>query len=351
MNRLDHEPEVIEVAEDLGLRLDDFPVEKIIQHCLDQVASWLGPNLGSMSIEDVEAEVCRRLELRIVEIYSDDDLAALSEEYVAQREFVFAGLADDLGEKVFANVIRLNRRVATTGIRYVAVIDCRAPEKARRAFFSRWHEIAHLLSASKQTRARLRFPVRRSFPVTEPKERLMDHIAGRLAFHPGLFQPMLAQEVQRFGGQLTLGAIRAVQHRHSRHASLHATFKACIAHLDAPAIFLEIGMGYKDAEARLLASGQPLRRPPVPQLRALVVIPNRAVQGRFRVDRNIQIPPTSVLAKLFAGSYGSMEPFQCEAVEDLSSWRHSSGMALPRVIVHIHAKRHGGHILAVLQLS
>lgn len=350
MNRLDHELDVIEVAADLGLPLDDFPVEKIVQHCVDRVASWIGPDFGSMSIGHVEREVCRRLELRIVEIYSDEDLAALSAEYIAQREFIFAGLADDLGEKVFANVIRLKKRVATTGVRYVAVIDCRTSEKARRAFFSRWHEIAHLLSASKRTRAKLRFPVQRSFPVMEPKERLMDCIASRLAFHPRLFRPLLAQEVRRHGGLLTIDAVRGVQNRHSGHASFHATFKACIAQLGTPAIYLEVGMGYKDAEAKLLASGRPTNPVPIPKLRALVVTPNNAVQGQFRVDRNIEIPPTSVLAELFADPHDGTRSLVGDAVENLSSWRHSSGKSLPHARVNIQAKRHGGRLLAVLQL-
>ena len=147
-----------------------------------------------------------------------------------------------------------------------------------------------------------------------------------------------------------MDAVRGVQNRHSGHASFHATFKACIAQLGTPAIYLEAGMGYKDAEAKLLASGRPIDPVPIPRLRALVVIPNSAVQGQFRIDRNIEIPPSSVLAELFAESYDGTGSTMGEAVENLSSWRHSSGRSLPHARVNIQAKRHGGRLLAVLQL-
>jgi hypothetical protein len=64
----------------------------------------------------------------------------------------------------------------------VSVIDCRG-QKAWRAYFTKWHEIAHLLVLTDQMR--LSFRRTQAHAVNnDPEEILMDVIAGKFGFYP-----------------------------------------------------------------------------------------------------------------------------------------------------------------------
>ena len=67
--------------------------------------------------------------------------------------------------------------------------------QALRRFFTLWHEIAHLLTLTHK----LEPPFHRSADVPCPLERLMDIIAGEIAFYDPIFVPQLVAEIQRSG--------------------------------------------------------------------------------------------------------------------------------------------------------
>ncbi len=68
----------------------------------------------------------------------------------------------------------------------MSIIDCRG-EKSWRNYFSKWHELAHLLTLTPQTR----FKFCRTHCVAEqkdPEEAAMDVIAGAVGFLPDLIR-------------------------------------------------------------------------------------------------------------------------------------------------------------------
>ncbi len=78
MTRLDREPRVVRLAEELGLEWSNQPVSKIVDHCLEQIASWLSDGSAARTVRDIEARVCQRLGLTFRDVHSDDELVAIS---------------------------------------------------------------------------------------------------------------------------------------------------------------------------------------------------------------------------------------------------------------------------------
>ena len=74
----------------------------------------------------------------IEEVNDDEDLFAVRDVFVAHRELMFAELPKLLDPSTDAVLIRLTRLTRAGSWKYMAIIDCRGPKKAR-AYFSKWH--------------------------------------------------------------------------------------------------------------------------------------------------------------------------------------------------------------------
>lgn len=233
--------------------------------------------------------------------------------------------------------------------RYVAVIDCRG-EKAARRYFTRWHEIAHLLTLVKQ----LELPFHRSKETKQdPIERLMDTIAGDVGFFEPLFKPALQAELAQTG-LLTFDGVQRIRDRMCPNASFQSVLIACTNRSPIPTITLETKMAYKKAEAAELHSTQLqmfVATKPKPKLRAVVSTQNLAARdARFIIHRNMTIPAASLVAKHFEETE---EPQNARLIargkEDLSIWRHSDGDPVGCGTIHIEAKRTGTSLVALIQ--
>jgi hypothetical protein len=102
-----------------------------------------------------------------------------------------------------------NPKPGKGGRDYLVIVDARGPRKAR-AYFTAWHELAHLLLYPRKQAV---FEGFRRAPTPEaklkdPVESAVDHIAGLLAFWEPLFKPALLKAAS---GDLSLG------HRTSLH--------------------------------------------------------------------------------------------------------------------------------------
>jgi len=234
------------------------------------------------------------------------------------------------------------------GDRYVAVIDCRGSKGARR-FFSRWHEIAHLLTLYKQ----MELPFHRSTIDRDPTEKLMDVIAGEIGFYKPIFEPVLISELKN-QGQFTFALVENVRSEFCPDASTQATLNACASHIAEPVIVLEIGMSFKKSEMRVLGSEQLAlipEKPPTPQLRALSSMSNAAARKvSLLIPRYMRVPKISILAKVF-GAEGNAALASSEAVEDLAWWTSSDREALPHTQVFVQAVKLGSHVLAIVSLA
>ena len=296
------------------------------------------------TIVELEALVCKKLQLIFEEFWSDEGLKDIIQKYTNQGEHVFASFRDHFDESRFAALVK-RRMVATDAPdRYVALIDCRGPKAARR-FFTCWHEIAHLLTMKPSERAELFY---RSTTETSPIERLMDEIASVIGFYEPIFRPVLLQH-----RELTFEAVDTIRNQFCPDASFQATLIACATRVIMPVIYIEAGMGYKKVEQEQLNSPQMAllpSEPPQAKLRALVVRPNDSAKDTgIRIDWNMEVPVDSIIYSLFYTMPTITTSLETRGKENLNIWQHSNGTFLDSVDVDIEARRLRDRVFALIR--
>lgn len=332
--KLAEEPKIISMAHALGVHSGD-PVVGIRDFCRMRVTALTGKRSKIGCIEDLERAVCDELKITIFEVWCDEDLERIVDEYARKRkDSAFAFLRKNLDFETFATLIRCRRPIGATDDTYVAVVDCRG-EKGSKRFFSRWHEIAHVLTLFEQ----LQLPLHRSTVKKDAIEKMMDIIAGDLGFYPQLFDPLLQRQVAA-DGRLTFEIVRQIRTDFCPSASLQATLNACSTRTATPVLHIEAGLALKNEEERLLYSPQRELFPsakPRRQLRVVSSTSNAAAKAlRLRIHKKMRVPTESVVARVF----NDAAEFSCQsAVENLLWWNSSGGTTLPRLPIMVEAMK------------
>jgi hypothetical protein len=333
-HRLKSDPQVWRLAADLGLRPTANPVADIRAFCRTRLRAFLR-DFPCATLRDLLETATAQLDTLFVEVRSDEHLDQVKREYVTKGELVFATLDTQLGPDTFA--ITFRRRRALPGERaFVSVIDCRG-EKAWRAYFSKWHELAHLLTLTDQ--ARLSFCRTHSdIEHRDPEEALMDVLAGDGGFFADLVTP-------HADGLLTFDKVASLRDRLCPAASDQASLIGFVRAWPHPALLLRAQPALKKSEqARRTQGSFAFRTAPSPALRAVQVTVNEhASTSGLSIPPNMRVPETSVIHRLFSGG----EEFS-EADEDLSWWTSSDGGRLATLSVHVAARRRGDHVQAIV---
>lgn len=329
MTALDQEEDVIDLAIRLGLT--GTPVEAIVNFCQQQIDGWVAEAGGVASIADLESLVASRLNLVFEEVNDDGDLNELKYRYAKRGEFVFATLNDDLTPDTFGTMIRLKDGS------HVAVIDCRG-EKAARRFFTRWHEIAHLLVENDVEKQVFR-------ATDEPMERLMDQIAGHVGFYDPLFTPLFNTHLA--GRELlTFEVIDQIRQAFYSYASFQSTLFACHRRLPTPMLYLEASMAYSVGERRGLKQKHMFDHDtPEKKLRVQLTLPNSAAADmRLTARWNMRVPESSIVYSAFHNGLTNTS-----GEENLKSWTFSSGGYLMDCDVFVEARRLDQTVMATIQ--
>lgn len=343
MKSLDRDPKVIQLASELGLNWRDSPVEEIISHCTKKIATWIKPFESANTIDTVQRIVCSKLGLVFEEFRTWAELESIIQKYTSMDDGAFAGLrADFVQPGIFATLMRRANLDPRAHDQYVAVIDCRGAKEARRSF-SRWHEIAHLMTLGRQ----LQFPYHRSTINKDSMERLMDAIAGEIGFYPPLFEPLVRQHVKK-SKALTFEVVEAIRQRFCPGASFHSCLIACAKHHRGEAISVEVGMCLKNSEQAQVNSTQedlfPCERP-VEKLRILAAVPNKVARvSGLGIHFHMAVPSESAISRAFDSPVGS----DIRATEDLGMWQHADGVSLPSRRMAVEARRVGEMVIALM---
>jgi hypothetical protein len=252
-----------------------------------------------------------------------------------EGEKASVSLETDFAPNVYAITFRLTNKKKWQRA-YVSVIDCRG-DKAPRAYFSKWHELAHLLTLTDQ----MRLAFTRTHVQTEerdPEEALMEVIAGTFGFWDDIIGP----DAQ---GEITFAEIERLRMRHCPEASSQAALIGFTKAWRSPCILILAGLGLKKSERDLFRQDTfGFVESPAPELRALKVTSNDAAREvGILIYRNMRIPPNSVIRRVF--SDGIQE---AEAVEDLGWWRTGQGEKLPDLPVRVKARRRWEKVEALI---
>jgi hypothetical protein len=343
MTRWEQAPEIIDLARQLGVG-GGAPVDGILDHCHRRIDGWVSEAGGVTGIDALEALVTWRLQMVFEEVRSDEDFDRLTEVYArGKKEFVFATMRtrfDDDANPTFGALV-LRRNVTTDSPdRYIAIIDCRGSELARR-FFTRWHEIAHRLTTHADGGDTE--PGYRS--EHDPIERMMDEIAGHVGFYAPIFDPAFRQATE---GKplLTFGTVESIISEAFPAASFQATLFACARRVTTPVVYLEAKLNHKKEVKRKMAMPSLFDdEPPPGELRAVKVIPNKAAQDEsFMIPTNMRVPPGSVIHRLF-----DAEPQASDsASENLNRWE-SKGKSLEARVVSVEGRKITDRVIAIMQ--
>ena len=322
---LKHRYEIHALARDLGIEKSRDPVNAILRYCERRVAKILRgyPSCGTLTelLGVMEAE----LDTKFEKVRNDDELAKVQARYSRQGEVVFASLHHELESEVYGVTLkRTARRVWER--QYVSVIDCRGA-KQHRSYFTKWHELGHLLVLTNQ--ARLKF--RRTHVVTEQKdseEMMVDAIAGRIGFLPRFVRSMASD-------QASFEMFEAVRKKLCPEASKEASVIGFAAAWPSPCLLLTAQEALRRGEEEHAAQpGFGFYEDPKPVLRAVSSQPNDAARGTgLMVFPNMRVPERSIIQRVFAG-----EVYKGDAREDLSWWLTSGGQQLPELRVRVEAQ-------------
>ena len=342
--RLAYQRELIAAAKRLGLSARGDIERSLILHATETIRTWIAAHGRPKNLSDLLDQVATSFSIEIVEINSDADIAALLKRVPPTREPVLARLAAELDDSTDAVILQRQSR-ADWEMPYLAVINCRGWHRSRR-YFSKWHEVIHLLLDGKQLRFAFR---KRAAKRKHPEEVLVDKIAGELAFHPDLFGPVFHAHLES-AGRLTFDVVERVLAEIAPDASRESALYACVRHCLQPVFFLRARRLYKNSERRQLddlLSGLDDVNLPQPKLRVLSSSPNdAATQLGIRFHENMQVPETSLVSQAFNGSEDRVA-----GQEPLEIWQTSSGGPIGHGRLYVEARRRGDEVWCLVHVD
>ena len=327
-----YELELKRVASHLDLPDTGNVEQVIIDHFVQRLRDWLIAHGTPENLSVVATDFAASLDMGFTEISNQDDMDQLLLKMPNDQAGTIALLKTEFGENTDAVTIHRSTRKSWERP-YLAIINCQDWHQSRR-YFSKWHEIVHLLIEGQQ----LTFAFRHTKTNRpEPEEVLVDRIAAKLAFFPDIFHPVVSDEIQNHG-YLTFETIRRVRERVAPDASLQATSLACLDAVTHPAWFLRCGMTLKAAEQRRLNDPQMSfipDQPPVEKLRVLQGSPNHsATESGTTFYPNMRVPLSSIVARAF---HSEFNPASIEK-ERLDDWETSSSGPLGSGIINVSAE-------------
>jgi hypothetical protein len=334
-SRLDSKMKIWTLAADLGLPKSDKPTRAILTFVIRRVRK-IAKEFSCASLNDLLISVAAAMDTVFEEIHNSNDLQEVRAKYVKKGEKGFANLEADLsGLKDFGITIRRMHR-ENWEPHFVSVIDCRG-EKIYRSYFTKWHELAHLLTLT----AQMRLEFRRSHSQLanqDPEEQLMDIIAGELGFLPDFLSADMRDDI-------SFGAIERIRQEYCPTASHQAAIIGIVKALPRPCILLNARLALRKSETSglnqmLLGVGV---SEPVPALRAVHVTVNEAAREEdILLHKQWRVPKESVIARVFASGE------HAEATEDLSWWTTSTGSRLRKCPVFVKARKNWDAVEALI---
>ena len=305
------------LASDLGLKPTDDPVSEIIKFCHKKVAGFLADFPHCSNPVELFKSRCRSASNRISGSSLRCRMEQVRVEFLGKKEPGFISIHKELeGEVLGITFKRVNPQ--PWDLSYISLVDCRGANKIR-AYYTKWHELVHLLILTDQSR----LVFRRTHVLNHPKspeEALVDVIAGTLAFYP----PMVLAHAK---GDISFEKIEELRNKLCPSASRHAALLGITKAWPTACILLDVRLAYKAGQVDTNQQSFVFKKIAAPSLRAVHATPNDAVRKLgCKAIPNFRAPKKSVIRRVFDEKL----PY-AEAVEDLSSWTSSEGTRWEKV--------------------
>ena len=312
-------------ARDLGIKPTDDPVGGILRFCDQRIRKVLGDFPDCKTLFDLLDCAASKVGTFFETAYTDIELERVKSKYLKKGEKAFVQLEEDLSEDVFGITFkRFNREFWEP--EFVSVIDCRGA-KAARSYYTKWHEVAHLLVLTDQMRLSFR---RTHCPTTnkDPEEALIDVIAGTFGFYAPITQKYTK-------GEISFEAIEDLRMDLCPEASQQSSLIGFVKAWRDPCLLVHSKMALrKHEQVKLIQGTFHFQEGPTPALRAVhVAVNDKAREMGIVIYENMRIPERSVIHQAFAEDNN-----YAEAEEDLGWWETSNGTVLPKCPVRVKAR-------------
>ncbi|RJX18463.1 MAG: hypothetical protein C4575_10675 [Desulforudis sp.] len=334
--KLNNSMVILRLAKDLGIKKVSNPVEDILKFCEKRIKKILKEFPDCKTLNGLLDIAAAKLNTEFREIFDEEDLFSIKEHFVGKGEKIFSNLENELNDQVLGITFKI-RNCESWEREFVSVIDCRG-EKGFRAYFTKWHEIAHLLVLTDQQR--LKF-MRTNLAASkmDPEESMVDIIAGRFGFYPPFIQKNARYT------ELTFERIDAMRAELCPESSLQAALIGFVQAWPEPCILAFCKLALKKNQQALLAQQRfDFHSAPTLELRATKTTSNRSAKdSSFIIHKNMRVPKSSIIHVLFDGYQD-----YAEAEENLSIWESSDGRKLPDINITVRAKRYNDGIVALI---
>jgi len=323
------------LAKDLGIKRISDPVNDILVYCEHRIKAFLHEFPDCSTLSEFLDVVAAKVRTSLIEVHTDEELDALEKKYFARGETIFAALKQQLSGEVFGITLKLRKHEPWEN-EFVSIIDCRG-DKAARSYFTKWHEVAHLLALTDQQRLQFQ-RIQHKSPEHDPEEAMVDVIAGKFGFYEAFINKHAKGDISfNVIEELCLELCAESSYQAALIGFVKAWPKACLLLYCRPAL--------KKSEKAMIDQGSfAFLKTPTLHLRAVKITPSiPAIAMGFRVHPNMRVPESSVINFVFNGGSD-----YAEATENLSSWEASNGACLTDCAINVKAKRHSGGVYAII---
>lgn len=332
-SRLNKSTKIWKLAKDLGIRKVNDPVSDILNFCEKQIKRLLKDATDCHSLSVFLYWIANRLGTSFVEIHSDSDLEQIKAKYIKKKEQIFVNLDKELSDDALGITYRISNRELWEP-QFVSIIDCRG-DNARKAYYTKWHEVAHLLILTDQSRLCFKRTVHLS--DKDPEEVMVDIIAGKFGFYNPLIKPLI-------NGEISFEQIEALRQSLCPEASNQSSLIGFVRAWPEPCMLVLCKEAVKKSEMRQAIQSSFFNDLPVPVLRAIKVTANEAAKELgIKIFDNMRVPKCSIIQNVY-----NHESDYAEALEDLSWWETSNGDVLPKQKILIKAKNYWGDTYALI---
>jgi hypothetical protein len=226
------------LATDLGLQKPVSPSRGIRDFVIKRIKQ-IASKFSCSSLNELLLAAAAEVETTFEEIHSDEDMRRIQLKYVEKGEKAFASLDEELaGTGDYAITIRRIHREQWEP-EFVSVIDCRG-DKRYRSYFSKWHELAHLLTLTRQMRLVFR-RTHADADTLDPEEALMDAIAADVGFLPDFL-------ASTDTGKVSFERIRQIKEASCPEASGQAATIGIVKALPVPCILVGAKLALRKQE-------------------------------------------------------------------------------------------------------
>ncbi len=334
-SKLKHKPQVWKLAVDLGLDAAGDPLVQIVSFVRKKVLK-IAKKYGCKSLGDLLIATAAEVDTVFLETRSSAQLESIKEEYLSKGEIGFATLHKHLQNDDFGVTLkRLNRQAWEP--QFVSIIDCRG-DKAFRSYFTKWHELAHLLTLTSQMRLIFRRS-HSSASLKDPEESVMDIIAGEVGF----LSDFLSREPS---DEISFETIQFIREQSCPDASFQSSLIGIVKGLPQPCILVRAELGLRKAETAALEQLSLVTCTVAaadPPLRAVQVTVNRAARDLgILFHKNWRVPENSAIYE------AHRRHLYLEQRENLSWWRTSGGGQLDDCAVLVRAKPTPNGVVALI---